>query len=250
MQLRGRSALVTGASSGIGRAVTIALVHRGVKVKATGRDADALRELSSSTGADVLSADLREPDAVERVSTWAGSVEILVNNAGFGWAGPFDEMGPRDIEELIRVNLVAPIQLTRALLPWMIERKVGRVVNVGSIAGHVGVGHEAVYAATKAALVGFTDSLRYELAETGVGVTLVSPGVVDTPFFMRAGRRYTRSFPRMIKPERVASSIVRAIERDVADVFVPRWMSLPARIRGAWPALYRGLAGRFGSGYS
>ena len=250
MRLRGRSALVTGASSGIGRALTVELARRGVAVQATGRDREALEELSASTGADVLSADLRDPASVERVSSWAGSVDILVNNAGFGWAGPFNEISPGDIDELIQVNVVAAIQLTRAVLSGMIDRGLGRVVNVGSIAGHVGVGHEAVYAATKAALIAFTDSLRYELQGTGVGVTLVSPGVVETPFFARAGRPYSRSFPRMIRPERVASAIVRAIERDVADVFVPRWMTVPARLRGAWPAFYRALAARFGSGYS
>jgi short-subunit dehydrogenase len=249
MQLKGRGALVTGASSGIGRALTVELARRRAHVKATGRDVEALRELSTSTGAEVLSADLREVEAIERVSSWAGGVDILVNNAGIGWTGPFDEMAPNDIEELVRVNLLAPIQLTRALLPAMIERRTGRVVNVSSIAGHVGVGHEAVYAATKAALIGFTDSLRYELGGRGVGVTLVSPGAVETPFFERAGRRYSRSFPPMIRPERVASAIVRAIERDAPDVFVPRWMTLPARLRGAWPAFYRGLAARFGSGY-
>ncbi|MDP8956225.1 MAG: SDR family NAD(P)-dependent oxidoreductase [Actinomycetota bacterium] len=250
MELAGRVALVTGASSGIGHALAVALARREVQVKATGRDDDALERLSSSTGAEALSADLRDSDAVERVSTWARPVDILVNNAGLGWAGSFGQMTPHDIEELIRVNLTAAVRLTRTLLPEMIDRGVGRVVNVSSIAGHVGVGHEAVYTATKAALIAFSDSLRYELAGTGVGVTVVSPGVVDTPFFARAGRRYTRSFPKMIKPERVASAIVRALERDAPEIFVPGWMVLPARLRGSWPALYRRLASRFGSGYS
>ena len=230
--------------------MAVELAWRGVRVKATGRDQSTLDDVMSSTGADVLSADFRDPGAVDRVASWAGSVDILVNNAGVGWSGPFDEMAPPDIEEVIRVNLVAPIQLTRALLPAMVERGGGHVVNVGSIAGHVGVGHEAVYSATKAALIAFTDSLRYELADTGVGLTLVSPGVIDTPFFERAGRRYSRRFPRMVKPEPVASAIARAIERDVEEVFVPGWMMLPARLRGAWPRLYRRLATRFGSGYS
>ena len=250
MRLPGRVALVTGASSGIGRALALELVRRGVHVKATGRDQNALNELMSATGADVLSADFRAADAVDRVASWAGTLDILVNNAGVGWSGPFGEMPPPEIEEVIRVNLAAPIHLTRAVLPRMVERGVGHVVNVGSIAGHVGVGHEVVYSATKAALIAFTESVRYELWGTGVGLTLVAPGVIDTPFFERAGRRYARRFPRPIKPEPVASAIVRAIERDAEEVFVPRWMMLPARLRGAWPGLYRRLAARFASGYS
>jgi short-subunit dehydrogenase len=246
VQLSGRVALVTGASSGIGRALAGALAKRGIRVKATGRDRAALDALTESVGADVLAADLTEEGGVDRVAAWAGPVDILVNNAGVGWTGPFDAMAAAAIEELTTVNLVAPILLTRALVGPMIERGEGHIVNVSSIAGHVGVGNEAVYSATKAALVAFTDSLRYELTGTGVGLTLVSPGVVETPFFERAGRRYTRSFPRMISADRVASAIVRAIERDASDVFVPRWMAVPARIRGAWPRLYRRLASRFG----
>jgi len=173
-------------------------------------------------------------------------VDVLVNNAGFGWAGPFRGMSPDEIDALVRVNLLAPLLLTNLLLPGMQERGSGNVVNVASIAGHVGVRHEAAYAATKAGLVAFTESLRYELSGSGVTVTLVSPGVIDTAFFEREGRPYERSFPRMIKPEAVAAGIVRAIERDRADVFVPRWMAFPARLRGAVPGLYRRLAARFG----
>jgi short-subunit dehydrogenase len=249
VQLSGRVALITGASSGIGRALAGALAKRGVRVKASGRDRAALDALAKSVGADVLAADLAEEGGVDRVAAWAGPVDILVNNAGFGWSGPFVEMPAPDIEKMIRVNVLAGIHLTRLLLPAMLDRGVGRVVNVSSIAGHVGVGHEAVYAATKAALIALSDSLNFELAGTGVGLTLVSPGVVDTTFFTRTGRDYTRSFPRMIKPERVASAIARAIERDAAEIFVPRWMAFPARLRGAWPRLYRRLASRFGSGY-
>ena len=217
---------------------------------ATGRDKKALDEVKSTTGAEVFAAELTDPQAVEGVASRAGDVDILVNNAGFGWAGPFTEMTPAEVDDLIRVNLVAVLHLTRALLPSMVERGSGHVVNVSSIAGHVGVGHEAVYAATKAALIAFTESLRYELRGTGVGLTVVSPGVVETPFFARAGRPYSRSFPRMIRPERVASAIARAIERDRPEIFVPGWMVLPARFRGAWPRLYRDLAARFGSDYS
>ena len=246
MRLEGRTALITGASSGIGRAAAVAMSRAGARIKATGRDERALQRLGDEIGAEHMVADLADRTTVEGVARWAGAVDVLVNNAGFGWAGPFQGMEPEEIDALVRVNLLASLVLTSLLLPGMLERGAGHVVNVASIAGHVGVRHEAAYAATKAGLVAFTESLRYELAGSGVGVTLVSPGVIDTPFFEREGRPYGRSFPRLRKPEAVASGIVRAIERNRADVFVPRWMAFPARLQGAMPGLYRRLAARFG----
>jgi short-subunit dehydrogenase len=246
MRLEGKTALITGASSGIGRATAAAMARAGARIKATGREERALQRLGEETGAEHLVADLADRTTVGEVARWAGDVDVLVNNAGFGWAGPFQGMEPREIDALVRVNLLASLVLTNLLLSGMLERGAGHVVNVASIAGHVGVRHEAAYAATKAGLIAFTESLRYELAGSGVGVTLVSPGVIDTPFFDREGRPYGRSFPRMRKPEAVADGIVRAIERGRADVFVPRWMEFPVRLRGAMPGLYRRLASRFG----
>ena len=147
---------------------------------------------------------------------------------------------------MVRVNLGAPVRLTRALIPGMLERRRGHVVNVASVAGHVGVPDEAVYAATKAGLITFSDSLRYELDGTGVGVSVVSPGVVDTPFFERRGRAYDRRFPKPIATELVAEAILRAIRTGKPQVFVPAWGSFPARLRGGLPGLYRTLARRFG----
>jgi short-subunit dehydrogenase len=246
MRLQGRTVLITGASSGIGRATAIAMARAGARIKATGRDRHALQLLAEESGAEHLSADLGERTVLDEVARWAGDVDVLVNNAGYGWVGPFQGMDPEEIDALVRVNLLASLVLTNLLLPGMLERGAGHVVNVASIAGHVGVPHEAAYAATKAGLIAFTESLRYELSGSGVGVTLVSPGVVDTNFFEREGRPYGRSFPRKHRPEAVAGGIVRAIERGRADVFVPRWMSFPARLRGAMPGVYRRLASRFG----
>ena len=119
-------------------------------------------------------------------------------------------------------------------------------MNVASIAGHIGVRDEAVYSATKAALLSFGESLRSEVAGAGVGVTNVSPGVVRTPFFERRGRPYDRAFPRPIQAERVARAVVRGVRRGADEVFVPAWMRPVARFHGAWPALFRQLAPRFG----
>jgi short-subunit dehydrogenase len=237
MKLDGAVALVTGASSGIGRATAAALAARGARVVALGRD----RERLEGVGERQVLWDLAEPGAV---ADEIGPVDVLVNNAGAGWAGPFVETP--DVERLVAVNLAAPILLTRALLPGMLERGRGHVVNVASIAGFVGPREEAVYAATKGGLIAFSESLRYELRGTGVGVTLVAPGVVATPFFERRGRPYDRRWPRPIPPERVAEAIARAIEDGKDEVFVPGWMGAVARLRGAAPGLFRAFAARFG----
>jgi short-subunit dehydrogenase len=127
----------------------------------------------------------------------------------------------------------------------MLERDRGHVVLVGSIVGRVGRGNEAPYAATKAAVSVFADSLRGELRGTGVGVLLVTPGPVDTAFYENRGSAYDRRRPRPVAPERVARALVDGIERGRAEVTVPRWLAFPTRVYGAAPALFRALAARF-----
>jgi short-subunit dehydrogenase len=246
VRVQGAVVLVTGASSGIGRAAALAFGRRGGIVKATGRDEAALKALAEEAPAiEWLTSDLAEHGEPERVAAWAGDADVLVNNAGVGYEGPFVDMPAGRAAELISVNLAAPMQLTRALLPAMTARGQGRIVNVGSIASHVPVRGEAAYAATKWGLAGFTESLRAELAGSGVGVTFVSPGVVRTAFFERRGAPYRRPSPRPIDPRQVGMAIVRAVEREQNDVFVPGWLAFPARLRGALPGVYRRLAARF-----
>jgi len=246
VELENAVCLVTGASSGIGRAAALALAAAGARVVPLGRDRDALEQLPMADSAIV--ADLAREGEAARAAEDAlaafGRVDVLVNNAGIGWAGPLVEIEREDAERLVAVNLMAPLLLARAVLPPMLEERRGWIVNVGSIVGHVGVRDEAVYAATKGGLVAFSYSLRQELAGTGVGVSLVSPGVIDTRFFERRGAPYTRRRPRPLPPERVAEAIVEAIRRERAEIFVPRWLALPARLQGAAPGLYRVLARR------
>jgi len=246
VEVAGRTALVTGASSGIGRATAIALHQAGATVKLTGRNEEALKSVADRTRGRYLSADLADPTAPERLAAWAGDVDILVNNAGFGLAGPFESATRREVEGIVQVNLLAAIELTRLLLTGMRDRDIGHVVNVASIAGHVGVRGEAVYAATKAALIAFGESLRYELQGSGVGVTTVSPGIIATEFFEREGLPYRRRFPRALPPEQVAKAIVGSIRHNRAQVFVPRWLAFPVWLRGAAPWLYRQDASRWG----
>ncbi|MCY3782828.1 MAG: SDR family NAD(P)-dependent oxidoreductase [Chloroflexi bacterium] len=250
MNIRGSTALVTGATAGIGRATAIALARAGARVIATGRDPQALAAIRDATGGTAVAADLADPADIEQLAAAAlgepAPVDILVNNAGIGWEGPFAAMPPDKIDDLAAVNLLGAVRLTRALLPSMLERGRGHIVNVASIAGHVGVRDEALYAATKAALLAFSEGLRYEVQQSGVRVSTVSPGVVDTEFFARRGSPFRRRRPRPIPPERVAEAIVRAIERERDEVVVPGWLRLPIWLHGVWPGLYRTLARRFG----
>lgn len=173
-------------------------------------------------------------------------IDILINNAGVGWAGPLTEMSAAKVAHVVAVNLTAPIELTRLLTPVLGAGGRGRVVFISSIAGTTGVTQEAVYAATKAGLGCFAESLRYELAGTDVGVSVVVPGVVDTPFFARRGSPYGRRRPIPVSAQRVARAVLTAIERDQAMTFVPRWFGFPAWLHGTAPGTFRALAARFG----
>jgi len=248
--------VITGASAGIGLALVRVFAHHGHELALVARREERLNALADeigSTGARrpvVIAADLLKPGVAqlirELLAAQGAEPQFVVNNAGFGLPGPFASSDPAELESLIRVNVTAVVLLTRALLPAMVEAGMGHVVNVASIAGHVGVQGEAVYAATKGALITFGESLRYELRASGVGVTTVSPGIIATRFFEREGLPYTRRFPRPLPPERVATAIVAAIRHGRAQVFVPRWLWFPVWLRGAAPWLYRRGASRWG----
>ncbi|MFF4771965.1 SDR family NAD(P)-dependent oxidoreductase [Microtetraspora fusca] len=242
MRLAGARVLITGASSGIGAATARAMAAAGARLVLAGRDRERLDAVAEETGGLAVAGDLTAgvADLAER----AGPVDVMVGNAGRGWAGPLVAMPYGVAEELVAANLTAQVALTRSLLPGMVERGRGHLVFVSSIAGAVGVCDEAVYAATKAALIAFAESLRYEVP--GIGVSVVLPGVVDTPFFARRGAAYARRWPAPIPPERVARAIVAAVERGRAESYAPGWLRLPARLRGAAPGPFRALAGVFG----
>lgn len=243
--------LVTGASGGIGAATARLLAQRGARaLLLTGRDERTLEQVARETGGTAIVADLASTDGPAGVAREAlrleGRVDVLVNNAGVGWAGPTSRMDPADLRRLVAVNLVAPLELTGLLLPGMVDRGRGRIVHVSSIAGCLGVAQEAVYSATKAGLNAHAESLRAELAPAGVHVGVVVPGAVDTAFFVRRGSRYDRRLPRQQPAGRVAEAVVRAAERGSPRVFVPRWLSVPVWLQGAAPPAYRSLLSRLG----
>ncbi|MGI5273315.1 SDR family NAD(P)-dependent oxidoreductase [Nonomuraea sp. CA-218870] len=245
MRIDGARVLITGASSGIGAATARAMAAAGSRLVLAGRDGERLHAVAAETGGRAVVGDVTT-DA-SGLARRAAPVDVLVCNAGEGWAGPFARMPAGRVDALVAVNLTAPIELARLLLPGMIERRRGHLVFVASIAGAVGVGGEAVYSAAKAGLVVFAEALRDELSGSpGIGVSVVFPGVVATPFFARRGAPYDRRWPAPIPAERVARGIVTAVRRGRPECYVPGWLRLPARLRGAAPGLFHGLARRMG----
>lgn len=211
--------IVTGASSGIGRETAARLARTGHTVVLAARRADDLNtlaaEISAAGGtAVVVPTDVRDPAAiaalVERAAAVTGRLDGLVNNAGIGGVASImadDEL----VARMIEVNLLAPIRLMRAVVPIMREQGAGSIVNIGSVAGEVGIG--GTYSATKFALRGMTDSVRRELAGTGIGVTLIEPGFIATEF-----NRDRKNLPG---PEIVAAAVERALRRPRRRIVVP-----------------------------
>ncbi|MFF2076645.1 SDR family NAD(P)-dependent oxidoreductase [Kitasatospora sp. NPDC058162] len=243
-------ALITGASSGIGLATATRLADAGWQTLLSGTDRTRLDALAERTGGVALPEDLSKPDGPTRLAeaalAAAGRVDVLVSSAGLGWRGPFADTPSDTLDRMIEVNLAAPLRLIRLLLPGMLERRHGRIVLLGSMAGQVGVRDESGYSATKGGLTMFAESLWYELRGTGVGVRLVLPGAVDTPFFDRRGTPYQRERPRPVSAERVADIVVAGITTERDRLYVPHWLGFPARIHGVAPGVFRRMAARFG----
>jgi NAD(P)-dependent dehydrogenase (short-subunit alcohol dehydrogenase family) len=180
-----RVALVTGATSGIGRAVAIKLASEGVTVIVHGRDAErgaaTLRAIEEAGGhARFVAADLGDADDVTRLATEAGDVDVLVNNGGFSWFGPTTELEVVTFDALFATNVRSAYQLVAAIAPGMAERGHGSIVNISSMAGQIGLAGAAAYGATKAALSSMTRAWAAEFSPSGVRVNAVAAGPVYT----------------------------------------------------------------------
>jgi short-subunit dehydrogenase len=245
----GATVAVTGASRGIGRAIAVAAAARGAHLGLVARSADELasvgHEVERAGGDAVVAvADLTDGRQLERafatVRGELGPVDILVNNAGVGCWGAFVDVPEPAADRVIALNLTAVLNLTRLALPDMIERRRGHIVNIGSIAGRLGVPFESIYSASKFGLAGFTEALAVELAPLGVGVSMVNPGPVETGFGAASGwptagpRR-----PRAVPPERVAAAVIAAVEHGDLERVVPRWLRLAHGVRAIVPAAYK-----------
>ena len=235
--------IVTGSSSGIGRVTAARLARRGHTVVLAARRADELdtltAEITAAGGTAVpVPTDVRDPDAitalVEQARELTGRIDGLVNNAGIGGIASI-LAEDRIVRKVIDVNLLAPIRLMRAVVPIMRAQRSGSIVNIGSVAGEIGL--QGTYSATKFALRGMNDSVRRELIGTGIGVTLIEPGFIATPL--------TRNRPGLPGPEIVAAAVEKALHRPRRRIVVPARYRAAIWLANALPAVAdRALAGR------
>ena len=226
----GRIAMVTGASSGIGAATARALAADGTTVALVARRADRLDEvLADCVGRAPQSrrwvADLSDPDRAAAVAldVWDayGQVDVVVNNAGAPMRRPVTRLTMTEVERTMRVNYLSPVAITLAVLPRMLERRTGTVVNVSSLGGRLGIMTESAYSGSKFALAGWTEAAAAELDGTGVRLRLVLPGAIDTEIWDHPDNDPPVYTGPLAPPEEVADGIVAAIDSDRFEHYIP-----------------------------
>jgi len=254
-EIFGKKALVTGAASGIGRSIALALAREGAALfllDIRGRKLDAVVSEARALGVEAMGreCDLTDPEGVakainELLEAWGG-LDILVNNAGVLYYGRTEDMRSEQWEEVLSVNLLAPVRLVRRLLPVMLERSEAHIVNVSSLGGLIPRRHFAAYQTAKFGLVGFGESLRREYARRGIGVTTLCPGLVETGLVEAARERgWITSRLKLgaygsVSPDRVAAIALGAIRAKRGLVVMPAHARLLWLLHRAFPRLLGG----------
>ncbi|MGI8336541.1 SDR family NAD(P)-dependent oxidoreductase [Actinomadura scrupuli] len=190
LTLEGRTAVVTGGAGGIGRAICADLASLGARVVIADLDQQAAEDLAKSLDGFASRVDLTDPSDIDRFVADVGPVDVLVHNAGVSIVESFTESDPADWDLMWKVNLRAPMQLTKGLLPGMVERGWGRLIFISSDGARAGSGGEGAYAATKSGLFGLAKTLAREAARGGVTSNVVCPGPTDTPMVRAVGDKH------------------------------------------------------------
>ncbi|MGA1561386.1 MAG: SDR family oxidoreductase [Gammaproteobacteria bacterium] len=245
MNLQNACVVLTGAAGGIGSVLAKALLVEGARVALVDRNQDRLEQLASefpSGQTAVIAQDLLAEDAprqvVERSLAAFGHVDVLINLAGVLSFQPFLRESSAETEQLFRLNVFLPMRLTRAFLPHFQQQGRGRIVNVGSIFGSIGFAWFTSYSASKAALRGFSEALRRELAGTGIDVTYVAPRAVKTPFNTGAIYRMAEQVGMNLDaPEAVARQIVGVLQKDSKERYLGFPESFFVRLNYLFPRL-------------
>lgn len=243
MKLDGARTLLTGASGGIGRELAAQLAGKGARLVLVGRSRDALSALAARLDAHAMVCDLAGADdsvheaLVRGAVCRLGGLDLVVSAAGVSAFECIERMAPADIARMVATNLTSPMLLAAAALPHL--QRGGRIVNLGSVLGALGMPYFSAYAATKFGLRGFSESLRREIAHRGIGVTYVAPRAVRTPMNTNAVHRYAALAKMPFDdPDHAAALIVRAIEEDASERTFGGAEPFYARLNGLWPRLF------------
>jgi short-subunit dehydrogenase len=241
------TALITGATGGLGQAIARALAARGARLILTGRRTDVLEPLAAETGGRAVAVDLSDRAAVEGLAAEAGEVDVLVANAGVPATGLIADYDVDQIDRVLDVNLRAPILLAKLLSPGMVSRGRGHLVFMSSLAGKSAQAKSSLYSATKFGLRGFALGLRADLHETGVGVSTIFPTFIRDAGMFAESRAKLPVGVGTRTPEDVAAAVIRAIERNRAEVDVaPAAIRVGANVAGLIPNLSQTVARRLG----
>lgn len=250
-QLIAKNIVITGASSGIGAEIAKLCAASGANLVLLARSLDKLEQLKyelqqkHQVKVDVFQLDVSDTDQVQavfrQIFETIGDIDILVNNAGFGVFREAHEASIAEIQGMFEVNVVGLMACTSMVLPKMRTRRFGHIINIASQAGKIATPKSSVYSATKHAVLGYTNSLRMELADYNVQVTSVNPGPIATNFFKIADEQgtYVKNVQRfMLQPEFVARKVVDSMLTKTREINLPRWMNMGSVVYVLFPRLF------------
>lgn len=246
MALQDKVVVITGASSGIGALTAQMLGKRGAIPILLARSENKLKDTAAGIPGvfGLYACDVTDEEQVQNtfadILSVYGRIDVLLNNAGYGRFAAFTDMESREFDDMMDVNYMGIVRCTKAVVPHMLDRGSGQIVNVASMAGKIGTARSVAYTATKHAVLGFTNALRQELRRQGIIVSAVNPGPIATEFFRTAdpSGSYEKSVARMMMtPEHVSKKIVKLIDKGKEEIDLPGFAAVGIRLYGLFPRL-------------
>ncbi len=254
MDFENKVVLITGASSGIGKETAIQFAKKGANVVLVARRKDKLEQVANelqqfSISTLVCTCDVSKKDQVQDMSKLVlekfDSIDILVNNAGFAIYGSVDDLSIEEIESQMETNYFGMIYCVKNFLPSMLHKKSGHIVNVASVAASFGLPGIASYCASKFAMLGFSEGLRHELNNTGIGVTVVSPIMVKTDFFHHPSfAKMPKYSPTSLNAKTVAKTILKAANSPRLEIIVPSVVRGAVWMKNTFPYFINPILGK------
>lgn len=253
-RIRGKNIVITGASGGLGEQLAYLCAKNGANLFLLARNKGKLDKVVATVHQQyavkctAFALDVSQGEQVKQVflkiMKQAGTIDVLVNNAGFGIFAEAKNTDSEDVEAMFAVNTVGLITCTQQVIPSMSKQQYGHIINIASQAGKIATPKSSVYAATKHAVLGYTNALRMEMSQVGVYVTAVNPGPIRTGFFQTAdpGGSYLENVGRLLlEPEKVAEKIVRVMLSNKREINLPRWMNSIATLHTMMPSIVERL---------